>query len=283
MVRKKSRKEKRKEGNNDKNEEQQKIKEQLEQFMENSEMPSMDEKESEQLEQDLKQGLPQEDYFEVDNQLKNYANNLVESIFDFYLENDLISEDSYVRFRKETSASNIASLFFQIRTLKDSITAVMNQIQQGNVEPRMYEVLSQLHQKYNEAIKTQANFTLYLEDSFKKIAQEATENDNAKNGIKQPTQEDYDKQDAVEAPIQDADNDEFVSAGSRNIIKQIKEETKSVDNENEDYDGELTDPKNKQNIITKYTNKENLSQDLKDKKETSEHSKSDIKKLNDLI
>lgn len=283
MVRKKSRMEKREEGNNDKNEEQQKIKEQLEQFMENSEMPSMDEKESEQLEQDLKQGLPQEDYFEVDNQLKNYANNLVESIFDFYLENDLISEDSYVRFRKETSASNIASLFFQIRTLKDSITAVMNQIQQGNVEPRMYEVLSQLHQKYNEAIKTQANFTLYLEDSFKKIAQEATENDNAKNGIKQPTQEDYDKQDAVEAPIQDTDNDEFVSAGSRNIIKQIKEETKSVDNENEDYDGELTDPKNKQNIITKYTNKENLSQDLKDKKETSEHSKSDIKKLNDLI
>jgi hypothetical protein len=282
MARKKSRKQKKDEDS------QQDLREQLDSIIENTQAPIDDN--AEQLDQDLRQGLPQEDYNEIDSQLKDYAGKLIDSIFEFYLENDLISQQSYVKFKKEASASNVASLFFQIKILKDSLISIMNQIQQGNVEPRMYEVLSQLTQKYNEAIKTQANFVLYLEDSFKKIAQEAEENDQNQSRVEQPNEKsqiESDKEEAVEASFTDDDDGSYVSAGTKDLIQTIKEEVTndedSADADTTEVTGELTDPTNKPNIITQYTNKENLSPDLKQESDDDEHNKSNIKKLNDLI
>jgi hypothetical protein len=127
------------------------------------------------------------DFDEMTEGFNRKAQEITDSLFEYYVELGILEENNYVKLKKEMDTVNMSNIFFQIKTLKITITKIMEEITTGNTNPRLMEVFGQLQDKLKSLTQTQANHLLFLEESYKKI--NAEDPKNANNTIKNANKE----------------------------------------------------------------------------------------------
>ena len=184
------------------------------------------------IDNSLAEELREESAYDFDIMCQKFtdkAKTITDSLFKNFVDIGIFEKNDYARHKKELDTINISNLFFQLKTLKITIIKVMEEITAGNTHPRLLEVLGQLQDKMASITKTQANYILFLEDTYKKLNEDSPVNSNS-----------------TEILSSNSEGKFFISVGTKNVMESLPE------SEISDGDGEevnLIDPTNKINLL----------------------------------
>jgi hypothetical protein len=153
---------------------------------------------------------PPIDFVEMNKEFEKKAKAITTSLFDFYVDLGVIDRHEYFKHKQALDNANISNIFFQLNTIKMAIEKIAEEINQGNAHPRLFEVFGQLQDKLSAVVKTQANYLLFLEDTYRKAKQEV----EAKEGA--PTQGQIGMGSSTAKT-----GEYFVTAGTKNLVKAI--------------------------------------------------------------
>lgn len=147
---------------------------------------------------------------------KNKAKGVMDSLLRFYLSEEIIEEQEYIKAKQQLDTAALSMLIRQMENSEHAITILMDTINEGDVAPRMFEVLSDLQRTLLDIIKSQTMYMVAVEENVKKVARDldiyqgksTSNNNNKKGGLKSRGTKDLMKalQDSLEEDnIQDAD------------------------------------------------------------------------------
>ena len=144
------------------------------------------------------------DFEEMSNAFTRKAKEITDSLFKNFVDIGVFEDNDYARHKKELDTINVSNLFFQLKTLKITIIKVMEEITAGNTHPRLIETMGSLQDKMANITKMQANYILFLEDTYKKLNNDAPANPDSE--------------------VVDSDPEEgqfFITVGTKNVIKKL--------------------------------------------------------------
>lgn len=108
-----------------------------------------------------------------DDKAKSKAKKTIEKLLKFYLTEDIIEQNEYILAKSEIDEMSLGMLLKQMENSERAIQSLMNTIDEGDVSPRLYEVLSELQRTQLDIIKTQTMHLVAVEENAKKIQREA--------------------------------------------------------------------------------------------------------------
>lgn len=170
------------------------------------------------------------DFEEMSNQFTKKARQITDSLFKNFVDVGIFEENDYAKHKKELDTINISNLFFQLKTIKITIIKVMEEITSGNTHPRLIEVMGQLQDKMASITKMQANYVLFLEDTYRKLNSEAPVNPDSQQIGSSPEEGQF-----------------FITVGTKNLIKSLPSEPKPESNQVPT--GSLIDPTKKTDLM----------------------------------
>lgn len=100
------------------------------------------------------------------------ARALMTSIVDLYLKENLIEKSDYVTYKQKIDAMNISSMMLQLKTAQHAITKLIEEIDLGNANPRMFEVLAQLQSQIMQMPKDYQQYMNKMEESYIRLRSE---------------------------------------------------------------------------------------------------------------
>lgn len=100
------------------------------------------------------------------------ARALMTSIVDLYLKENLIEKSDYVTYKQKIDAMNISSMMLQLKTAQHAITKLIEEIDLGNANPRMFEVLAQLQSQIMQMPKDYQQYMNKMEESYVRLRTE---------------------------------------------------------------------------------------------------------------
>lgn len=184
------------------------------------------------------------DFEQMSRQFTRKAREITDSLFKNFVDVGIFKENDYAKHKKELDTINISNLFFQLKTLKLTIIKVMEEITSGNTHPRLLEVMGTLQDKMAAITKTQANYIIFLEDTYRKLNSEKPTNANSE--------------------IINSKDDEgqfFITIGTKNMSKSLDEAENSENKTS--LETVLVDP-SKKNELMREKNIELEEDDLDD-------------------
>lgn len=170
------------------------------------------------------------DFEEMSNQFTKKARQITDSLFKNFVDVGIFEENDYAKHKKELDTINISNLFFQLKTIKITIIKVMEEITSGNTHPRLIEVMGQLQDKMASITKMQANYVLFLEDTYRKLNSEAPVNPDSQQIGSSPEEGQF-----------------FITVGTKNLIKSLPSEPKT--DGTQVPTGSLIDPTKKADLM----------------------------------
>jgi hypothetical protein len=144
------------------------------------------------------------DFEEISTQFTKKAKEITDSLFKNYVDIGIFEENDYARHKKEIDTINISNFFFQLKTIKMTIIKVMEEITSGNTHPRLIEVMGQLQDKMAAITKMQANYIIFLEESYQKLNNDKPVNSNFEKISSSSSEGQF-----------------FVTIGTKNMIKSL--------------------------------------------------------------
>lgn len=151
---------------------------------------------------------PPLDFVEMNSQFEKQAKSITDSMLKFYVDLGVIEKHEYVKQKQMLDNSSIQNIFFQLKTIRMAIEKIAEEINQGNTHPRLFEVFGQLQDKLTTVVKTQANYMLFLEDTYKKMNQDGDQR-NLEGG------------EPVAKSLPNSSAEYYITAGTKNLIKEI--------------------------------------------------------------
>jgi hypothetical protein len=149
----------------------------------------------------------------VKTEVEIEARAILDSLSKFYNDMENISEDSYIKHKQKIDAMSISTMAFQIRTAQHAIAKLIEEIDSGRVEPRLFEVLAQLQ---NQIMQMPKNFSAYMtqmEKNYKQLKIESEE-------IKKEGDIQFDENGNI---IQSKENEDLLKArGTRSLMENLQ-------------------------------------------------------------
>tara|TARA_Y100000389_G_scaffold197938_1_gene233508 strand:- start:660 stop:1391 length:732 start_codon:yes stop_codon:yes gene_type:complete len=165
------------------------------------------------------------DFEEMSSTFTDQARSITDSLLKNFVDIGIFEESDYAKHKKELDTINISNFMFQLKTIKVALIKVMEEIAGGNTHPRLLEVMGGLQDKMANITKMQANYVLFLEETYKKLNVDTPVNSNNTEVNSSPNEGQY-----------------FVSVGTKNIINQLPDVNEGIEN---DESSNLVDPTNK--------------------------------------
>jgi hypothetical protein len=100
------------------------------------------------------------------------AKKTITALMKFYLDEDIIEQDEYVKARKKIDEMTLSSLMFQLETAEQALVTLLRTIDIGELAPRMFEVLGTLQKSMLDIIKSQTMYLVAAEESVKKLSRD---------------------------------------------------------------------------------------------------------------
>ena len=199
---------------------------------------------------------PPLDFVEMNYEFEKQAKNITESMLKFYVDLGVIEKHEYIKQKQILDNSSIGNIFFQLKTIRMAIEKIAEEINQGNTHPRLFEVFGQLQDKLTSVVKTQANYMLFLEDTYKKMNQDIENRDGS--GEKQ------------NKALPAGSGEYYITAGTKNLIKEIdavevNDENSGADTRHLTHPGKKTDvmiERGLSNVIIEEEEADDLSDDV---------------------
>ena len=150
---------------------------------------------------------------------KGKAKKVMSSLLKFYLSEEIILEHEYIQAKAQLDEYALGMLIRQMENSEIAISTLMDTINEGDVSPRMFEVLSDLQRTLLDIIKSQTMYMVAIEENAKKTYRDidvyhgSSEGSNNKkqSGVKSRGTKDLMRalQETInEEDIQDVDSDE---------------------------------------------------------------------------
>lgn len=171
------------------------------------------------------------DFEEMSNQFTKKAREITDSLFKNFVDIGIFEENDYAKHKKELDTINISNLFFQLKTIKITIIKVMEEITSGNTHPRLIEVMGQLQDKMASITKMQANYMIFLEETYQKLNNDKPQNLDSENVDSSPEEGQF-----------------FITIGTKNMTKKLPEKSESA-TAKEKVAGDLIDPRKKAELM----------------------------------
>ena len=112
------------------------------------------------------------DYDGVKTESDTKAEDIVDSIANFYLDRAIIDEIPYVQQKNMVDMITVSNLLFQMKTAEHAITKLLEEIDNGNLHPRSFEVLASLQKSKMEIVKHLAQFMVVMEKNYKVLKED---------------------------------------------------------------------------------------------------------------
>lgn len=111
----------------------------------------------------------------VKTEVEIEARAILDSLSKFYNDMDNLSEDSYIKHKQKIDAMSISTMAFQIRTAQHAISKLIEEIDSGRMEPRLFEVLAQLQNQIMQMPKNFSSYMTQMEKNYKELKKESEE------------------------------------------------------------------------------------------------------------
>ena len=103
---------------------------------------------------------------------KDKAKTVMKSLLKFYLSEEIIEEHEYIKAKSSIDEYALSMLIRQMQNSEVAISILMDTINEGDVSPRMFEVLSDLQRTLLDIIKSQTMYIVAIEENAKKISRD---------------------------------------------------------------------------------------------------------------
>jgi len=111
----------------------------------------------------------------VKNEVESEARAILDSLSKFYNDMESLPADSYIKHKQKIDALGIYTMAFQIRTAQHAIAKLIEEIDSGRLEPRLFEVLAQLQNQIMQMPKNFSNYMSQMEKNYKQLKSESEE------------------------------------------------------------------------------------------------------------
>lgn len=111
----------------------------------------------------------------IKSEVESEARAILESLSNFYNDMDNLPADSYIKHKQKIDALNISTMAFQIRTAQHAIAKLIEEIDSGRMEPRLFEVLAQLQNQIMQMPKNFSSYMSQMEKNYKQLKSESGE------------------------------------------------------------------------------------------------------------
>jgi hypothetical protein len=108
----------------------------------------------------------------TEDKAKAKAQRVMDKLLRFYLSEEVIEEQEYIKAKAELDKQALGSLIKQMENSERAINILMDTILEGDVAPRMFEVLSDLQRTMLDIIKSQTMYMIAIEENARKMARE---------------------------------------------------------------------------------------------------------------
>jgi hypothetical protein len=107
-------------------------------------------------------------YETVTTESETKAKEIVDSIVNFYLD-DTLKDDPYIAQKMSLDIITISNLLFQMVTSEHAIKILLREIDNGNFQARMFEVLGGLQKSKMEIVKHLKQVEIIMENNYKSL------------------------------------------------------------------------------------------------------------------
>jgi hypothetical protein len=155
------------------------------------------------------------DFDVLQEDIRKQAEMTVDSIINFYVQDDFKPESVMVQ-KRLVDIDNLADIMFCIVSSSYTLKKVLAEIDQGNITPRLIDTQTSLISKKKEYNQQLALMQVYLNDSYKSLANQwmmRTDTSPSGRSITQQAQ-----------TLTKSDMDVEISRGSRDILMKLKQE-----------------------------------------------------------
>ena len=153
------------------------------------------------------------DYDGVKTDSDGKADDIVDSIAEFYLDKGIIQEIPYIQQKNVVDKITVSNLLFQMKTAEHAITKLLEEIDNGNLHPRTFEVLASLQRSKMEIVKHLAQFMVIMEQNYK----------NLKEDYRIKKSEEPTLIDSGDSTEYDENKNTFQMRGGRHLIETLRE------------------------------------------------------------
>jgi hypothetical protein len=128
--------------------------------------------ENESIEDVAKKSTDYMDYEVEKRSTLGKAKRIMDGLLKFYLSEEIIEEHEYIKARMEIDKMALSSLIFQMQTAERAIITMLRNIDDGEMHPRMFEVLGGLQKTLLDIIKSQTMYMMAAEENMKKLSRD---------------------------------------------------------------------------------------------------------------
>ena len=219
-----------------------------------------------------------------EKQFRAKAESFIDSMFKFYIKSGLIGKSEYLEAKSNLNSANMTNIFLQIDNTKLIMNRLLSELNSGNLNPRLVESYCTLNSQLSDMIKAQANYVLFLEDTYKKSRVEVIENNNMDAEEFALTEGENSQSEMKSLPEakKKMDGEFYITSDAKSLMDEIQSDKdayyEDAKNGRSDYlisdedSKDLINPTNKEELIDKY----NVNRALLDEELSTEGFESSI-------
>lgn len=121
---------------------------------------------------DLREQRPVTSYDTMRNGAYAKAKKVMDGLLKLYLSQEIIEEQEYIKARVELDKMSLGALIFQMETAERAIITMLDNIDSGEMHPRMFEVLGGLQKTLLDIVKSQTMYLMASEENMKKLSRD---------------------------------------------------------------------------------------------------------------
>lgn len=115
----------------------------------------------------------------VKNDVEFEAKRILNALAEFYWDPNIIEGKEYIEEKQKMDAMMVSVMAFNVRTAQHAITKLLEEIDSGNFQPRMFEVLAQLQNQMMQMPKNFSSYVTQMEKNYKVLKTEAEQKQNS--------------------------------------------------------------------------------------------------------
>jgi hypothetical protein len=147
------------------------------------------------------------------------ARSLLDKVAEFYVDPGSHGNPEILELKKKVDATNISAMMFQMKSAQHAITKLLEEIELGNMHPRLFEVLAQLQSQIMQMPKDYQQYLEKMEANYKKVNTELEEKKHQGGVLMQPSQS---EDNSYIAGSQNQSGEGIKSRGTRGIMEGIR-------------------------------------------------------------
>ena len=103
-------------------------------------------------------------------QSRQKAKDVMESLLRVYLSDNFISKNEYVKAKVNLDAMTLGNIMNQMEVSQRAIEILMDNIELGDINPKLFEVLGKLQGTFIDLVKAQTTYIMNASDEYEKLA-----------------------------------------------------------------------------------------------------------------